>query len=260
MIEPNPLLTVAEVLQRWPQLTQLFLERRLACPGCAMAPFDTVREVASAYGIDLAGLLEEMNRAAAGGPRQPRLDGKESEMTPTETLKHEHQIIQLVLNGAEREAAAIRGGAPVNGEAVEKMVDFFRTFVDRCHHGKEEKHLFPALVAKGFSPEAGPVAVMLHEHEQGRAAVRAIAAALPGAKAGAAGQAAALADALAAYVELLRGHIFKENNVLFPMAEQVLPDAEQSGLAERFEEVENEEIGQGVHERYHALAHELAGV
>ena len=70
----------------------------------------------------------------------------------------------------------------------------------------------------------------------------------------------ALADALAAYVELLRGHIFKENNVLFPMAEQVLPEAEQSGLAERFEEVENEEIGPGVHERYHALAHELAGV
>jgi hybrid cluster-associated redox disulfide protein len=260
MIEPSPLLTVAEALQRWPQLAELFLDRRLACPGCAMAPFDTLRDVAAAYGIDLAGLLEEMDRAAAGGPRGQRRDGKETEMTPTETLKHEHQIIQLVLNGAEREAAAIRGGAPVDAEAVERMVDFFRNFVDRCHHGKEERYLFPALVAKGFSPEAGPVAVMLHEHEQGRAAVRAIAAALPGAREGDAPQRAALADALLAYVELLRGHIFKENNVLFPMADQVLPEVEQAGLAQRFEQVEAEEIGPGVHERYHALAHELGEV
>ena len=180
-------------------------------------------------------------------------------MTPTETLKHEHQVVLLVLTGAEREADAIKGGAAVRAEKVEQMVEFFKNFVDRCHHAKEERHLFPALAAKGFPPESGPVAVMLHEHEQGRAAVRAIAAALPGARAGDRKAALELADAVLGYVELLRGHIFKEDNVLFPMADQVLPAQEQARLAGAFDEVEREEIGPGVHEHYHQLAHELAG-
>src|SRR5664279_4331273 len=181
-------------------------------------------------------------------------------MSPTETLKHEHKIVLMVLEGAEREAAAIKAGAAVHAEKVEQMVDFFKNFVDRCHHAKEERHLFPALAAKGFSPESGPVAVMLHEHEQGRAAVRTIAAALPGARAGDRKAALDLSDALLGYAELLRGHIFKEDNVLFPMADQVLPADEQARLAGAFDEVEQDEIGPGVHERYHQLAHELAGV
>jgi hemerythrin-like domain-containing protein len=179
-------------------------------------------------------------------------------MSPTETLKHEHKIVLMVLEGAEREATAIKAGTEVHAEKVQQMVEFFRNFVDRCHHAKEERHLFPALATKGFSPESGPVGVMLHEHEQGRAAVRAIAAALPGARGGDREAATELAGALLGYVELLRGHIFKEDNVLFPMADQVLPADEQARLARAFDDVEREEIGPGVHERYHQLAHELA--
>lgn len=179
-------------------------------------------------------------------------------MQPTETLKHEHTIVLMVLQGAEREALAIQGGGEVHAESIEQMVDFFKNFVDRCHHAKEERHLFPALNAKGFSAESGPVAVMLYEHEQGRAAVRAIAGALQGARSGDGAAAGALANALLAYVELLRNHIFKEDNVLFPMADRVLPADEQTELAGLFEKIEEEEIGHGVHERYHQLAHELA--
>ena len=180
-------------------------------------------------------------------------------MTPTETLKHEHKIVLMVLQGAEREALAIQAGGEVHAEKIDQMIDFFKNFVDRCHHAKEERHLFPALKAKGFSPDAGPVAVMLHEHEQGRAAVQAIAAALPGARSGDKTAAGILAKALLAYVELLRNHIYKEDNVLFPMADQALAAEEQAQLAGLFDKVEEEEIGPGVHERYHQLAHELAG-
>ncbi len=180
-------------------------------------------------------------------------------MNPTETLKHEHKIVLLVLQGAEREALAIRSGGEVHAETIGEMVDFFRNFVDRCHHAKEERHLFPALGAKGFPAESGPVAVMLHEHEQGRAAIRAISEALPKAAAGDREAAGALATALLEYAELLRNHIFKEDNVLFPMADRVLAPDEQASLAALFDKVETEEIGEGVHERYHEFAHRLAG-
>jgi hemerythrin-like domain-containing protein len=178
-------------------------------------------------------------------------------MNPTETLKHEHKIVLLVLTGAEREARSIQAGSQAHVEEVEQMVDFFRTFVDRCHHTKEERHLFPAMNAKGMPLEAGPLAVMLHEHELGRAAVRDIAGALDRVKGGKAGAASEVAEALLGYVELLRNHISKEDNVLFPMADRILPAQEQADLGVLFDKVEEEEIGAGVHEKYHELAHRL---
>jgi hemerythrin-like domain-containing protein len=178
-------------------------------------------------------------------------------MKPTETLKHEHQIVLLVLKGAEREARSIQAGNGAHEEEIEQMVDFFRTFVDRCHHGKEERHLFPAMHGKGMPLEAGPLAVMLHEHELGRSAVRAVAGALDRVKRGEADAGPDLATALLGYVELLRSHISKEDNVLFPMADRILPAEEQGDLAVLFDKVEVEEIGAGVHEKYHELAHRL---
>ncbi|HEX7594658.1 MAG TPA: hypothetical protein VF429_10865, partial [Anaerolineae bacterium] len=55
------------------------------------------------------------------------------------------------------------------------------------------------------------------------------------------------------YVKLLREHIDKENSVLFPMADSALNDREQSELYDAFERIEAEEMGAGVHERYHAM-------
>jgi len=52
-------------------------------------------------------------------------------------------------------------------------------------------------------------------------------------------------------------HIGKEDRVLFPMADQVLSEKDQAELLERFEAVEQEEMGEGVHSRYHHLAEEL---
>ena len=179
-------------------------------------------------------------------------------MTPTETLKHEHQVILLVLGRAEREAQSIHGGAAVDVDTIAEMLEFFRTFADGCHHAKEERQLFPALATRGMSPEAGPVAVMLAEHEQGRAHVRGAAAALARGGKGETAAAVALAGHLEGFVSLLRAHIFKEDNILFPMADQVLSAEDQETLAVAFARVEAEEIGPGVHERFHELAHRLA--
>ncbi len=180
-------------------------------------------------------------------------------MKPTETLKHEHEVILLVLAGVEREAQKIRKTRKADVEKLNRIVDFFRNFTDRCHHGKEEKHLFVKLAERGMDKESGPIAVMLAEHEMGREKIRAIADALPKAKNGNAKAVRILCENLEAYVALLRAHIDKENNVLFPMAEQILGDEDQKQLSEAFEKLESEEMGKGVHEKYHALAHELSG-
>ncbi len=179
-------------------------------------------------------------------------------MRPTETLKHEHEIITVALDAADREARQIHDTGTVRPAAVEMMLDFFPNFADRCHHAKEEKVLFPRMEERGVPAQGGPIGVMLHEHELGRQYLRACREALPGAKAGDRAAVAALGENLAGYVRLLRGHIDKENGILFPMANRVLTADDQKELEAAFDRVEAEEIGEGVHEKYHEMAEKLA--
>ena len=176
---------------------------------------------------------------------------------PIETLKHEHQIVLLVLRGAERAAQTLQSTGKIPFEDVDKMIDFFRTFVDRCHHAKEEKHLFVRMQERGMSRESGPIAVMLYEHEEGRRLVRAMAEALGLARKGGAHAAGTVRKSLSDYVNLLRAHIDKEDNVLYVMANRILTSEDQQELTKAFDKLETEEMGEGVHEKYHQLAHDL---
>lgn len=157
----------------------------------------------------------------------------------TAELRHDHEIILRALAIAERLGRALRAGAPVDRAGLAWLVDFFRTFADRCHHGKEEQHLFPALERRGIPRDGGPIGTMLHEHEEGRRLLRAMGSA----------DDAEVAAAIEGYATLLRAHIAKENDVLFMLAEQVLAEPEQTALARSFEAVEQEVVGPGVHER-----------
>jgi hemerythrin-like domain-containing protein len=180
-------------------------------------------------------------------------------MKPTDILRHEHELIMMVLDAAEREARAIANGGAADADRLAGFVDFIRNFADHCHHAKEEDVLFVRMGERGFPREVGPVAVMLHEHELGRAHVAAVADNIAAAAAGDAAARAVVAERLAGYASLLRQHIFKENNILFTMADQTLTEEDQAALAADFERVERDEIGEGVHERYAAIARELAG-
>lgn len=179
-------------------------------------------------------------------------------MMPTETLKHEHQIILMVLGAAEREAQSIQNSGKVHAEELDRMLDFFRNFADRCHHAKEEELLFVKMQERGMPVRGGPIAVMLQEHDEGRRRVKAVAEALPQARSGDASALTSMRSNLLAYVQLLRAHIDKEDNVLYPMADRLFTLEDQRVLTEAFEKVEAEEMGEGVHEKYHQLAHDLA--
>ncbi len=67
----------------------------------------------------------------------------------------------------------------------------------------------------------------------------------------------AVIDNARGYVALLRQHIQKEDSILFPLADRVIPLSAQDDVAEGFERVEHEETGEGVHEKYLALAESL---
>lgn len=153
---------------------------------------------------------------------------------PTRALRDEHQVILKVLDCFEialRRAG--RAGVVTQGE-IEPFVGFFRDFADRCHHCKEEDRLFPCLERCGMPHEHGPIAVMLHEHQIGRAHVRAVAAALPAANGGDEAAIKSVIREGGSFIDLLRNHIFKEDEVLFQMADDMIPDVERTHLADEY--------------------------
>jgi hemerythrin-like domain-containing protein len=110
------------------------------------------------------------------------------------------------------------------------------------------------LGTKGLPTQVGPVAVMLSEHELGRAEIAGMRAAIDGPDRVSPDRALRFAVHARTYVDLLRDHIDKENNVLFPMADGMFSAAEQVELLRSFGEVESHDLGAGTHERYLALA------
>jgi len=172
----------------------------------------------------------------------------------TALLSDEHRVIERVLAALEKltEKPATDFLAPWN-----KALDFIRHFADQCHHIKEEKVLFPAMEAHGIPNEGGPIGMMLMEHEEGRAYVRAMFDALGKIAAGDPSAQAALCDNAKQYLRLLREHIQKEDDILFRMADEVIPEDEQKQLLKSFETHEAEEMGAGVHGKYLKIAAEL---
>jgi hemerythrin-like domain-containing protein len=172
----------------------------------------------------------------------------------TALLSDEHRVIERVLAALER---LTEKPATESLELWKKALDFIRHFSDQCHHFKEEKVLFPAMEAHGIPNEGGPIGMMLLEHEEGRSYVRAMFDALSKIAADDQNAQAALFQNAKQYLRLLREHIQKEDDILFRMADEVIPDNEQRQLLKNFEAHEAEEMGAGVHEKYLQIAAEL---
>ena len=179
-------------------------------------------------------------------------------MKPTEILSKEHRIIEQVLACLEQMALEAAAKKRLDARSAQQTLEFFRVFADRCHHGKEEAHLFPMMEAKGFPHEDGPLMVMRSEHDEGRAHVRAMAAVVEAAGQGAPEAIEAFRLHAAAYIELLRAHIQKEDHRLFPMADRAFEEEDQKELLRRFERVEHDDIGAGAHEAWLEIANLLA--
>ena len=78
--------------------------------------------------------------------------------------------------------------------------------------------------------ENSPVAAMLMEHDLGRAYVRAMEEAAQAALAGDAGRNPEIAENAFGYLQLLREHIAKEDGILYPLAERVIPEGMRDGI------------------------------
>jgi hemerythrin-like domain-containing protein len=181
-------------------------------------------------------------------------------MKATDQLKAEHEGIRLMMRIMDKICRKLESGEDVDPDQLANIVEFFKVFVDKCHHGKEEDLLFPALEKAGITKEGGPIGRMLVEHDQGRGFARGLAESVEKYASGDRSVAAEISANARSYMALLDQHIQKEDLVLFQMADSRLGPDEQGKLFEEFEKLEETRIGSGKHEQFHGLLDRLARI
>ena len=156
----------------------------------------------------------------------------------TKVLVEEHQLILRMIALVEKNSALLEKRDFSDWQFFLDAVDFIRHFADRFHHAKEEDTLFTALIDNGMPEDNSPVAAMLMEHDQGRAFVRGLETAAAKALAGEEGQEEAILENARGYAALLRDHIDKEDNILYPLSERILPADMRPGILTAYSKAE----------------------
>jgi len=156
----------------------------------------------------------------------------------TAALVAEHVLIKRMLTLIEKFAPMTETGEFSDWQFYLDGADFIRQYADRFHHAKEEDILFEALVKNGMPRENSPVAAMLMEHDLGRAYVKSFADAAAEALAGETCLEKIITQSALAYAALLRDHIAKEDDILYPLAERVIPEEMRGEIIAGYEKAE----------------------
>ncbi|GBD86141.1 hemerythrin HHE cation binding domain protein [bacterium BMS3Abin03] len=178
-------------------------------------------------------------------------------MTPTELLKQEHRSIEEMLQVMEAVCKKLESGEQVSTDDLNNIVEFIKVFADKAHHGKEEDLLFVAMVDAGIPKEGGPVGMMLMEHDMGRNFVKGMGEAIQEYSSGNKEAATKIIENARNYASLLSNHIYKEDNILYPMADMHLSEDKQNELLGEFNIVQSEKIGNETYTRLLDTLNEL---
>lgn len=172
-------------------------------------------------------------------------------MNPIEELTKEHGPVKLMLRILEKASDQLEAGQEMNVSDLENAVAFIREFADKCHHGKEEFLLFPAMKKNNIVEEMVIIDALIEEHNIGRNFVKNMSEAIMEK------DSSKFIENARGYIALLNPHIDKENQKLFPMAGKSLSEEKQKELELGFEDIEKNVIGEGRHEELHAIIHKL---
>ncbi len=178
-------------------------------------------------------------------------------MKVTEKLMQEHRVIERVLFALERAATRLSRGEDVYLRFFIGTSVLINGFANSYHDKKEEAVLLPLLLASGYPRDTGLVAVMLAEHEESQRLANRLRQATERLQMGDIRAREQVVLAALGYVSLIRRHIKKEDEALFPVIEKIVTPEQQEQMRMAFERFEHEENGVEVEEKYYGLADRL---
>tara|TARA_Y100000310_G_scaffold285468_1_gene308939 strand:- start:73 stop:609 length:537 start_codon:yes stop_codon:yes gene_type:complete len=152
--------------------------------------------------------------------------------TAINILSDEHQNILKVIDALLEECNALESGKEIDKDFFKKTIAFVRGYADKFHHAKEEDILFVELGRNDVQMHCDPTQQMLYEHDLGRNFIKELEKGIKG------NNQDKILENARGYSQLLQEHIFKEDNVLYPMADEVLSQQMKKIMLDKFKEVE----------------------
>ncbi len=150
----------------------------------------------------------------------------------SEILEKEHENILKLVEILKKEIKKISDGETPDKKFLEKSIDFIRNYADKIHHAKEEDILFREFNKKSSEAHCNPVEQMLFEHNLGREAIK---KAEEGLKENDKNK---IIRGFEEYINLIKEHIFKEDNILYPMCDEVIDDKTKKKMIIDFEKAD----------------------
>ena len=171
--------------------------------------------------------------------------------TVTEILSVEHQHILKVINSMINECDQLEAGMELDKSYFEKAIDFIKNYADKFHHAKEENILFEELNKDTVHMHCNPISQMLYEHDTGRNYVKGMEAGLNE------NDKNKVIENARGYAFLLQDHIYKEENILYQMADEALDNETQAAMLVKFRLAEEDKFPGGMKEKYLSVSKEL---
>lgn len=162
-------------------------------------------------------------------------------------LMWEHRLIEKMARLFVKETGRSREQKNVNAGFVQAAVDFFRTYADRTHHGKEEDILFRELAGKRLTPEHARIMdELMEEHVFARKTVSRLSDANERYMKGQEAAREEINYCLSELADLYPRHIRKEDKQFFYPCMSYFSQEEQVALLRKFYEFDRNMI----HEKY----------
>lgn len=182
------------------------------------------------------------------GEAGPHYLGCVTSTSAIDRLSEEHGLLLGALAGLEELALRCMDKQPLDAERAAALVGLISEFGCGLHHAIEDELLFPLLEHHGVTRECGAIGVLTYEHEAFEEALSRLNTAMGEASEGDPWACRTWARQVDALSHISRGHMCKEEGVLFPFAQKALSGAEQEELFERMCELE-EKRHRGLRER-----------
>ena len=178
-------------------------------------------------------------------------------MTPTENLIKEHKKINELLDIMSKIALKIKLNDVFYPNDVEEIVNYLLIIIENSHHGKEDDVFYPELISSGIAKDTAPLSIINYEHTISKSYLKDISSCVVNCKIGNDFSGELLADSLTNYVVVIKNHIQREEEVIFPIANEVLSAEKQYEISQRFEDIEQKYFSKSLNDQYTTLLNKL---
>ena len=175
-------------------------------------------------------------------------------MKPPGPLMMEHRLIERMIKLLNIELDSMTKSKKVKPYFIQTAVDFFRTYADRTHHGKEEDILFRKLKGKKLSSDdRNMMNSLIQEHIWARETVRKLLSANARYIEGNHDTLSEIISQLQKLIEFYPKHIEKEDRHFFIPVMEYFTSEQQQDMLKDFWEFDQKMI----HEKYKKVIDEL---